>query len=96
MSTPLTTYGCQAEIRSEKLPMVDILLTHLLWWLQGPIEDEVVALLRRANEAIISEYKSYTDEEKKKVRAGSDCISVVDDVGNTKLLSSLPSSHVCG
>ena len=49
------------------------MLTHLLWWLQGPIEDEVVAQLRRANEAIISEYKSYTDEEKKKVRARSRC-----------------------
>lgn len=36
--------------------------------LQGPTEDPVVAQLRKANLAIISEYKAYTDEEKKEVR----------------------------
>lgn len=35
--------------------------------LQGPTEDAVVAQLRKANLAILSEYKTYTDEEKKKV-----------------------------
>lgn len=36
--------------------------------LQGPTEDAVVAQLRKANLAILSEYKTFTDEEKKKVR----------------------------
>ena len=35
--------------------------------LQGPTEDAVVTQLRKANLAILSEYKTYTDEEKKKV-----------------------------
>jgi hypothetical protein len=35
--------------------------------LQGPTEDAVVAQLRKANLAILVEYKTYTDEEKKKV-----------------------------
>uniref|UniRef100_A0A7I4C591 chloroplast protein-transporting ATPase n=1 Tax=Physcomitrium patens TaxID=3218 RepID=A0A7I4C591_PHYPA len=36
---------------------------------RGPTEDPVVAQLRKANLAILSEYKTYTDEEKKKVVA---------------------------
>lgn len=36
---------------------------------RGPTEDAVVAQLRKANLAILVEYKTYTDEEKKKVVA---------------------------
>jgi hypothetical protein len=35
--------------------------------LQGPIEDPVVAKLREAVQAILMEYKTFTDEEKRKV-----------------------------
>lgn len=35
--------------------------------LQGPTEDPVVAKLREAVQAILMEYKTFTDEEKRKV-----------------------------
>jgi len=39
----------------------------VVWCMQGPIEDEVMTQLRNVVQSIITEFRSFTDEEKKKV-----------------------------
>jgi hypothetical protein len=53
-------------------PMVILSVTFpeaekVLWCMQGPTEDEVMTQLRNVVQSIITEFRSFTDEEKKKV-----------------------------
>jgi hypothetical protein len=53
-------------------PMVILSVTFpeaekVVWCMQGPTEDEVMTQLRNVVQSIITEFRSFTDEEKKKV-----------------------------